>query len=218
VASVKGRRSYDGSRRRERARQTRQAVVDAAWRHFQADGYAATTIASIAATAGVSVETVYKSFGSKARLLRAIAESAIAGPGAVPTMRRSDEMAAHESDPYTIVRRWAEFATEVTPRGAPVVLLIRSSASGSAELAEVLAQLDDERLARMAHQARLLVERGYLRPDVTEAEARDVMWAYTDPGMYELLVLRQGWPLERYRDFLAGALTAALLPPRLGLS
>jgi hypothetical protein len=39
------------------------------------------------------------------------------------------------------------------------------------------------------------------------------MWAYTDPALYELLVLRQTWPLERFRDFLATALTAALLSP-----
>jgi hypothetical protein len=30
--------------------------------------------------------------------------------------------------------------------------------------------------------------------------------------MYELLVLRQKWPLDRFREFLANALTAALLP------
>jgi hypothetical protein len=64
----------------------------------------------------------------------------------------------------------------------------------------------------MSEQAAFLREHGHLRPDVTEAEARDVMWAYTDPTLYELLVLRQNWPLPRYRDFLARALTTALLP------
>lgn len=213
MPSVKGRRTYDATRRRERARRTRQAVVDAAWRLFRAEGYATTTIASIAADAGVSVETVYKSFGNKPGLLRAIAESAMAGPG-VPTMRRSGEMAARETDPYLIVHEWARFAAELTPRAAPVFLLIRAAAGTSPELADLLARLDEDRLARMAHNARLLHDRGYLRPDVTVTEARDVMWAYTDPGMYELLVLRRKWPLERYRDFLADALTAALLPRR----
>lgn len=212
MASVKTRRSYDSSRRQEQAKQTRASILDSAWRLFQADGYAATTIGAIAASAGVSVETVYKSFGGKPGLLEAIAQAALAGPDAVPTMRRSDEMAARETDPYAIVRNWAAFACEVTPRGAPVFLLIRSAAGSAPDIAQLLERLDAERLDRMAHQARFLRSRGYLREGVTLREARDAMWAYTDPAMYELLVLRQGWRLARYRDFLARALTAALLP------
>jgi AcrR family transcriptional regulator len=187
-------------------------MLEAARRLFLADGYAATTIASIAAAADVSVEAVYKAFGNKSGLLRAVAEAALAGPGAVPTTQRSDEMGAREANPHSIVRNWAEFASQVAPRLAPVILLIRSAAGSSAEMADLLAQLDGDRLARMAHQAHFLHDRGYLRSDVSETEARDVMWAYTDPALYELLVLRQGWPVERFRDFLGDALTAALLP------
>lgn len=213
MSGVKTSRRYDSSRRREQARQNRQMVLAVARRLFLTDGYAATTIASIATTAGVSVEMIYKTFGNKPGLLRAIAEAALAGPGPVPTTQRSDEMGARETNPSTIIRRWAEFASEVTPRLAPVMLLIRAAAASSAELTDLLAQLDSDRLDRMAHQAHFLHDRGYLRPDVTENDARDVMWAYTDPSLYELLVLRQSWPLERFRTFLGDALTAALLRP-----
>jgi AcrR family transcriptional regulator len=212
VPRVKTRRPYDSSRRQQQARQRRAAILEVAWRLFRADGYAGTTIASIAAEAGVSVETIYKTFGSKPRVLAAVADAALAGPDAAPTMRRSDEMGARETDPYTIVESWATFACEVTPRLAPVVLLIQSAATASSELTELLARLDAERLDRMGHQARFLKRRGYLRAGVTLKEARDAMWAYTDPGMYELLVLRQKWPLDRFGEFLANALTAALLP------
>jgi AcrR family transcriptional regulator len=213
MADVKTRRRYDSTRRREQARQGRAQILDVARRLFLTDGYAAATMQSIAAQAGVSVETVYKAFGNKTGLLRAIADRAMAGPGAMSTMQQSDEMAAHEHNPYVVIRKWAQFASEVTPRGAPVVLLIRSAAAGgSTEMAELLAELDAQRLSRMAHQARYLQDRGFLRTDVTEAEARDVMWAYTDPSLYDLLVLRQGWKIERFRDFLADALTVALLP------
>jgi AcrR family transcriptional regulator len=213
MVDVKTRRRYDSTRRRELARQGRAQILDVARELFLADGYAATTMQSIAAHTGVSVETVYKAFGNKTGLLRAIADHAMAGPGPLSTMQQSDEMAAREHNPYVVVRKWAHFASEVTPRGAPVMLLIRSAAAGGAtEMAELLAELDAQRLSRMAHQARYLRDRGFLRTDVTETEARDVMWAYTDPGMYELLVLRQGWKIERYRDFLTDALTIALLP------
>jgi AcrR family transcriptional regulator len=213
MSDVKPPRPYDSSRRRERAQHTRGTVLAAARRLFLSGGYTATTIAAIATEAGVSVETVYKAFGNKPGLLRAVADAAMAGPDAVPTTQRSDEMAVHEPNPYTMVRNWARFASEVTPRLAPVILLIRSAAASSPEMADLLAQLDGSRLDRMAYQARLLRDRGYLRADVTETEARDVMWAYTDPALYELLVLRQGWPVPRFRDFLSDALTAGLLPP-----
>jgi AcrR family transcriptional regulator len=214
MTDVKSPRPYDSSRRRERAMRSREKILAVARRRFLAEGYVRTAVATIAADAEVSVETVYKAFGNKSGLVRAIADDALAGPGSVPTMRRSDEMGSQETDPYTIIAKWAEFASEVTPRLAPVVLLIRSAAPSSREMTELLARLDDERLSRMSHQAELLHSRGLLRPDVTLVEARDVMWTYTDPACYELLVLRQGWAIDRFRDFLREALTAALLPPR----
>jgi AcrR family transcriptional regulator len=213
METVKTPRSYDSTRRRAQARQNRDAVLDAAGTLFLRNGYAATTVAAIAAEAGVSVETVYKAFGNKPGLVRALADAAMAGPGAVPTMRRSDEMSSREVDPNALVRKWAAFTVEVTPRLAPVVLLIRAAATGgSAEMTDLLARLDAERLDRMTHQAEFLRRRGFLRPDVSVTEARDVMWAYTDPAMFELLVLRQGWSLPRYQEFLAAAFAAALLP------
>jgi AcrR family transcriptional regulator len=213
MSPVKPSRAYDSTRRREQARQNRQTVLEVATGLFEADGYGATTMASIATAAGVSVETVYKAFGNKAGLLRAIAEDALAGPEAVPTMQQSDEAAARASDPHALIERWAQFYSEVTPRLAPVVLLIRAASVASPDAAELLAHLDAQRLDRMAHQARLLRDRGFLRPDRSVTEARDVMWAYTDPALYELLVLRQGWPTDRFRAFIGDALRVALLPP-----
>jgi hypothetical protein len=43
-------------------------------------------------------------------------------------------------------------------------------------------------------------------------EARDLLWTYNSPELYELLVLRRGWTPQRYGRWLADALTAALLP------
>jgi len=38
------------------------------------------------------------------------------------------------------------------------------------------------------------------------------LWAYSSPELYELLVIRRGWPAERYGQFIADALRSALLP------
>src|SRR4051812_39874817 len=72
-------RPYDASRRQELARQRRRAVVVAARELFERDGFRSTTIAAIAACAGVSVESVYKGFGSKASVAKAVFDVAIAG-------------------------------------------------------------------------------------------------------------------------------------------
>ena len=74
MSAVNPRRPYDSRSRQAQARQN-QAAVRAAARHlFLAQGYAATTMASIAAEAGVSVETIYKAFGNKPGVLRALFE------------------------------------------------------------------------------------------------------------------------------------------------
>ena len=212
-SSVKPRRRYDSSRRRAHASHTRAEILDVARRLFLSDGYATTTIASIAELAGVSVETIYKAFGGKPGLVRAIQEQALAGAGPIPAWRRSDEMRSLEADPRQVIRNWGRLTTEVAPRVAPILLLIRSAAGSDPDMAALHDEVVNGRLSRMELNARHLYERGDLRQGITLAEARDVLWAYSSPELYELLVLYQRWPLERYGRFVAEAMIAALLPP-----
>ena len=67
-------RPYDATRRQETAAQTRDAILDVAERRFLAEGFAATTIATIAAEAGVSQASIYKSFGGKPGLVHALTD------------------------------------------------------------------------------------------------------------------------------------------------
>jgi AcrR family transcriptional regulator len=209
--NVKPRR-YDASRRREQARQTRDAILAAARARFLADGYAATTVARIADDAGVSVETIYKSFGGKPGLVRAIWERGLEGAGAIPAERRSDEMRSGATDAATIIERWSTFVTEIAPLAAPILLLARTAAAADAELAELLERAEDARVARMEHNARDLLERGLLRPGIELDEARDILLAYSSAELYDLLVVRRGWPIERYGRFVAAGMKVSLLP------
>ena len=63
---VKATRRYDSTRRREQAAATRREILEAAQRLFERDGYGATTMAAIAAEAGVALKTVYLAFETKA--------------------------------------------------------------------------------------------------------------------------------------------------------
>lgn len=210
---VKSRRRYASPVREEHARQTRAAIVEAARFLLLRDGFGATTVAAIASSAGVSVETVYKTYGGKPGLVRAICEAALAGEGSVPAETRSDDLQRTETDPRVIIRGWGELATEVTPRIAPMMLLLRAATATDPEMDHLRAELDARRLSRMTHNAGTLAAAGHLRAGVSVRHAAEVLWTYSSAELYELVVIRQRWPLRRYGTFVAEAMIAALLPP-----
>jgi AcrR family transcriptional regulator len=204
-------RAYDSRGRQAQADRSRNATLDIARTLFLANGYAATTMASIAADAGVAVDTVHKAFGGKVGLARAIFERGLAGEGMIPAPQRSDDMQNVERDPRALVHRWGMFSTEVAPLVAPIYLLIREAAAVDPDMATLLADSQQERRQRMRHNAHTLAERGHLREGVTLESATDVLWTYSSPELYELLVMQCGWDSTRYGRFLGDALAAALL-------
>lgn len=205
------RRVYDSSLRQHHAERTRARVLDVARQRLLADGFAATTIAAIASGAGVSVDTIYKTFGGKAGLVRAIHEQDLSGAGPVPAETRSDALQTTERDPVAIMRGIGQLAAEVAPRVAPVMLLIRDAALVDPEMAALKTELDDRRLARMIHNARNLADGGHLRDDVTVDRAGEIMWTYSSPELYELIVHTRGWNADQLAGFVSDALTAHLL-------
>jgi hypothetical protein len=64
----------------------------------------------------------------------------------------------------------------------------------------------------MTAKAHNLAAARHLRPDVTVERAGEVMWTYSSPELYELLVVKRGWPPGRYSAVIAEAMIAALLP------
>jgi AcrR family transcriptional regulator len=209
---VKSGRRYNSSGRLRAAARTRTRVLDVARERFLANGYAATTVAAISAAAGVSVETIYKSYGGKAGLVRALRDAALQGGGPVPAEQRSDRQAAQAGDPREIIDGWARLTSEVMPRVAPILLLVRAAAGADDEMAAVRRETEDGRLARMEHNALYLVDGGHARTGLDLARVRDVLFAYSSPELYELLVLRQGWATDDYSRFVADGIAAAVLP------
>ena len=211
--TVKPRR-YDASRRREQARLNREAIVAAARQRFLDDGFTSTTIATIAADAGATADTIYKSFGGKAGLLRAMCEDALKGEGPVPAEQRSDAMQASETDPRRMLRGLGTLTTEVAPRINPLLLLLSTAAEADPAMAQLRADFDAARLARMTQVAQILATKTQLRPGLSVEEAAEIMWAYSSPELYGLLVLTRGWRPERYSEFVGESLVDALLGGR----
>jgi AcrR family transcriptional regulator len=208
---VKGKRSYDVRLRRAQAQHSHDQIVEMAQRRFLHDGYGPTTISAIAEDASVSVDTIYKSFGGKPGLIRAMAARALLGTGPVPAEQRSDDLQSRERDPRKLIARWGLLVTEIAPLAAPIMLLLRDAAGSHPELRPLIEEVHADRLRRMTDNARRFAAAGHLRRGITVAEAANVMWTYSSSELYELLVLRRGMPLKTFGRFVADAMIAALL-------
>jgi AcrR family transcriptional regulator len=208
-------RNYDSTRRQELARQGRARILAVARSRFLRDGYAATTMAAIAADADVSPQTVTKHFGNKPGLVKALFDVALVGDDeAVPLAARPWITAIHdEPDPHRKLRLYAEALATMVPRTAPIQLLARE-AVGDPAVAEVWEQTRVGRLLGMTDLAENLAAGDHLRDGVSMEQARDVLWAYSSPELYDLLVLERGWTTDAYAEFIALGAIASLLPTR----
>lgn len=217
MTSVKTTRSYDSTGRREQARRTREAILDAANELFLSQGYGATTVVSIADRAGVSVETLYKAFGGKPGLVKGIYERGLEGSRtSPPAYERSDAMREQESDPRAIMEKWGVLTAEVAAEVTPIRLLLRAAASADPTLAALLDDMDRQRLRRMRHHATFLQDGGHLRQGVTLQEATDILWTCSSAELYELLVIKRRWSRRRFAAYVSDFMIATLLPPQAG--
>jgi AcrR family transcriptional regulator len=210
VTEVK--RSYDATRRRDQARERRLATVLAARDLFERDGFRLTTIAAVAARAGVSAESIYKGFGTKAALAKAVFDVTVAGDDEPVRVADRPAMKAVRDEPD--LRRKIEMfiggLAQRQARSAKVQILIRDGRHVDDSLAPVWAKLEDEALVGMTMLARQFAASGQLRAGVDVDEVRDVLWNYLAIDTYERLVLTRGWSLERYSDWLARTIIAAI--------
>ncbi len=204
-------RPYNSAGRRHHAEQKRRAVLDSARALFLESGYASTTIAAVAADAAVSTETIYKTFGSKAGLVRGIYNHELLGSGPVPAEQRSDLLQSEATDGRELLLTLGMFTAEIGPLAAPIRMLIRDAAGGDEEMARLLVEIDQDRHDRMLHNARYMVDRKLLAQGITPGFAADVMWFYTAPDVCENLVLGRGWTARELGVFVGKALAAALL-------
>ena len=205
-------RAYDGSRRREQARARRLAVVQAARELFETGGFRQTTIAAIAKRAGVSSESIYKTFGTKAALAKAVFDLELAGDDEpVPIAERPAVQAIRdEPDVRRKITLFAEGLAQRQARSAAVQILIRDGRHVDDSLAPVWAALQREGLTGMTALGRHLLDTGQLRAGLTIEQVRDILWNYLAIDAYERLVLIQGWSQQRYSNWLAHTMVSAL--------
>lgn len=214
--NVKLPRRYDSRRRREQAAQTRQLILGAAGALFRGRGYAGTSMTQIATEAGVVVETIYRGFGSKRALFRAVIEAVLAGGGArgdVPVEERPAIRAViDEPDPRRQIALYAETQPGIHRRSGPLLRALRDGMATDPELRAVWDEMEAWRLTGQGRFVAMLGEKGAIRAGLSVEQARDVVWTLCSLAVHDLLVVERGWTAERYQEWLAGAMACALLP------
>lgn len=216
VDAVKPRRRYDNRRREEQAAQARRRILEAAYGLFLERGYPGTTMAEVARAAGVSVETVYKSFGTKAALAKKLWDVTLVGDDQpVPLAQRPEFTAiTAEPDPRRMLAGYAALGRVLLERLGPLLgVVVEGAQAGDPELRELVAMIERERLAGATRFVASLADRGLLRDGLGQDTARDVLWTLISFEVCRLLVDGRGWSLDRWERWLAATLADVLIEP-----
>jgi hypothetical protein len=129
----------------------------------------------------------------------------------MPAEQRSDDLGAHSDDAATLITGWAALMAEVAPRVTPILLLIRAAAAVDPDMAELHTATERQRRERMRHNAVRLLHIGGIRRGLDRDTITDILWIYSSPELFELLVLKSGWSADRYSTFAAESMLAALV-------
>ena len=202
-----GRRRYDARSRQHQARENRERILAVARRLFVEHGYAGTSVARIAQEAGVSAPTVFAGFRSKVSLLKEAVDTAIAGDTEDRPLRdRPVLRRIHEAPDFDgVVQRMADAFAEVSERAYPIYAVVHGAAAGDPEIAALLRELDEQRLAGAALLARTVADR-LGRRDIDDL--RDALYVLQSPLQYGLIVHDRNRPVRWYRDWVARNLHA----------
>ena len=202
---------YDNRQRRETARNTRARIIEVAKNAFLARGFGGTTIRQVAEDAGVSQETIYKTFGGKAGLLKSVYDISLVGDDEnVPLAQRPEAIAVHDAQsPAAAATAYAELAQSISSRIDPLLRVLLGAGDIDKALAEFVTTTDSERHVGSQFYVRHWAAKGWLRKDITLDFAIDTVWALnsTQPRW---LLLDHGWSEEQYTEWLAGLIRNAI--------
>jgi AcrR family transcriptional regulator len=204
--------------RSARAAETRRRVVEAARDLFVDQGYGATVLPDVARRAGVSVQTIYFTFGNKRTLLKEVVDVAVAGDlEPIATLERPwfrDALAA--DDAAGVLARYVEGAGEILRRVAPVMKVVAAAAATDPEVADMWPADVDPRLVVVRRAVDTLIAKPGARPEVSPDWATDVVYALLSPELYLVLVADRGWSHDQWLDWAGATLSAQLTGPAVG--
>jgi AcrR family transcriptional regulator len=186
---------------------TKEQIAAAARGLFAAHGYVATTIAAIAGAADIPAPTIYSAFGTKARILQAIAW----GVAATLDIDRSHAEALDQPDPAEGLRQVAEIQRRQYEVMYDVIAIYQEAARTDPDIAEDVRTIMANR--ERAFRSHIEAIAADLAPGVSVDDGVDTYVTLVLPEIYRTLVVERGWTADRYETWLAGTLVRQLLPP-----
>ena len=206
-------RSYRSPRREAQAARTREAIVEVTRRLLAAGGLSDVTMDAIAAEAGVSVQTVYATYGSKAAILSALLDRLEAEALAARASGAHGSPYGTSTDPRRQLRDMVDFHRRLFERGAEVITVALGSTASDPDIAAHVAAGQQRRRAAQLPLVTAWHRAGVLRPGLGRKEAADVVWSLTSPDLFVLHVKGSGWTPSRYAKWLSATLERLLFTP-----
>jgi AcrR family transcriptional regulator len=213
---VNERRPYNSPRRRDQAAATRRQILVAAQELFVRQGYASTSMAAIAAAAGVSLKTVYLAFETKSGVLRAAWNAHLRGDADAATVADTEwyREVLEQPDPERQLRLNARNSRKGKLRIAALAEVIRSAADLDPEIAALWRRIGAEYHANQRAIVESLSAKGALTADLDVPRATDILWTLNHPTTWQLLVVERGWTPAEYEQWSADTACAQLLRRR----
>ena len=205
-------KSYRSPLREQQAQETRERILRAARGTLRDQGYGATTLADIARSAGVAEQTVRASFKTKANVVEHLLRLAIRGTDGELELQQRDafrHMLA-SNDATTLLSRLTELAEEVHRRSWDVMEIVRGASASDPAISELHEQRRRARHTNQRTVANRLRELGALPAHTSPETAADLLWLYTSPDIYRMLVIEQRWSATRYRAWFRAAVASIL--------
>ena len=202
-----------GQARRDRAKATRNKIVDSAYRLFCQHGWAQTTMEAIAGEAGVAVQTVYYVFRTKAALLREVIETAAAGqPDPAPVARRPwMQQALIATNGHRALALVVEHGVDIYARVAPLGPTIQAAASADPDIDSYWQGVTHARRAGMGQLIASLTDHGQIRAELDPRRATDILYVINSHETFLGLTRDAGWTVPEYKAWLYETLSHQLL-------
>lgn len=206
---------YTSAVRESGARQTRQAILNAARELILAEGYAPASVSRIADMAGVARPTVTAVFGSKPALMKVLVDEALAGDDEpVPVAERPWFQPVWNAGTLAdLTDAYAGVCTLIGSRTALIFEALGRAADSSEDLAALWHTMVGNRRLGAAMVVRHGLSIAALDPSVDVETYVDALWVHNDPAVYRSLVLTCGWKESNYRRWLGRQMYASLAEP-----
>ena len=207
-------RRYDNSRRLAQVRATRLRVIEAATSLFIEHGYPATTLETVADTADVALPTLYRLFGSKRALLKAVLDTSFGGDDEPIAFgdRPEQQQALAEPDPASLVRAFARICRRFMERSSVMFHVLSTAAQVDPEIAELQRDIRRQRHTGQGGIVAAIADRDALDPELSLSDAQDIAYAALSPEVHRILTVERGWTADQYERWLARVLSSLVRP------